>query len=312
MRKVYLQNGQKEARRFWKQNWDSSSLEQLVKLCDTDYMKPIFLSFLPKQGKILDAGCGLGQNVIYCRKLGFDMEGIDFVENLISRAIEYDPRLPVKIGDLRNIPYPDSYFKAYFAAGVIEHFENGAQEVLKEAARVLSGDGLLIVSVPYLNLKRRIEDFFFFSFLKRRYRHKSLDNGTLLRYSVFASNTAQTDFYDTGYTFYEYEYTAGEIRRILEVAGFKIIRISGACVLGGLLEFAFLRRINKKIEESKKIKIEKSRIGLMYDNPPVGILKNFFKEILVYENPRSVIGKILLCILRNCFAHMQVIICRKG
>ncbi len=37
-------------------------------------------------GRVLDAGCGTGENALYCAKLGREVVGIDFLEEPIGRA----------------------------------------------------------------------------------------------------------------------------------------------------------------------------------------------------------------------------------
>jgi SAM-dependent methyltransferase len=75
-----------------------------------------------------------------------------------KRILEYDPTMPVSVGDVECLNYPDNYFDIYFSGGVIEHFEEGPLRVLQEAHRVLKPDGILILTVPYINLSRKIED----------------------------------------------------------------------------------------------------------------------------------------------------------
>ena len=59
--------------------------------------------------------------------------------------------MPVIQGDILDLKYPDAHFDAYISQGVIEHFEEGPQQALNEAWRVLKPDGLAFITVPYLN-----------------------------------------------------------------------------------------------------------------------------------------------------------------
>jgi len=212
LRKVYAGTaaGKPDAT-FWSDNWKDFSVGQMVALCEKDPVVKLLRRFSPREGRILDAGCGLGQNVIYMRGLGFDMEGVDFSAELISRAMAYDGSLPVKTADLKALPFPCGYFKAYYAGGVIEHFEEGPQAVLKEASRVLAGDGVLMITVPYLNMKRRIEDFF------RPVR--------------------------PGCDFYEYMFTQKEMRGILFKNNFKVFYSQPFSLMAGLYDFKAVKSV---------------------------------------------------------------------
>ena len=160
MLKKYIPDELGHADKYWDQNWHSMSIESAVSFCEADPIRAVLDEYLPRRGKILEAGCGLGQWVVYYRRKGYLIEGVDYAEETIKRILEYDGKLPVKIADVRWLPYPDDYFDAYYSGGVIEHFEEGPYVVLQEAARVLKNGGILIISVPYMNLMRQLSSLF--------------------------------------------------------------------------------------------------------------------------------------------------------
>ncbi|MFW9970648.1 MAG: class I SAM-dependent methyltransferase [Candidatus Odinarchaeota archaeon] len=43
---------------------------------------------IPLKGKMLDVGCGTGENSIFFAKHGFDVIGIDYVEEAINKALK--------------------------------------------------------------------------------------------------------------------------------------------------------------------------------------------------------------------------------
>ncbi len=59
-------------------------------------------------------------------------------------------------GDIRDLPTPDGFFDGYLSFGVIEHFPQGQEQILAEAARVVRPGGLLLLSVPALNGYRKL------------------------------------------------------------------------------------------------------------------------------------------------------------
>jgi SAM-dependent methyltransferase len=87
---------------------------------------------------------------------GFNVIGIDNCEEIIEKTKQnYD--LDIKIGDVLNLDFPNSTFDGYISFGVAEHFIEGPQLLLREAARVLKPGGILFISVPQINLLRKLK-----------------------------------------------------------------------------------------------------------------------------------------------------------
>ncbi len=149
-----------ETKRAWERNWENVGIEEILQIFNYERVKEqmgIFLRVLPKHEKILEGGCGLCPYLIRLRELGYDVEGIDYNEAPLKKALRYDPSLPVKVGDVRSIPYPDGTFGGYLSLGVIEHFTEGPREAIREAWRVLKPGGVFVVAVPRLHLFMRLE-----------------------------------------------------------------------------------------------------------------------------------------------------------
>jgi len=51
---------------------------------------------------------------------------------VVEKAKEFDPDLPIVVGDVQNLDYPDSSFDAYISLGVVEHFEEGGPFLKQE------------------------------------------------------------------------------------------------------------------------------------------------------------------------------------
>lgn len=143
----------------WEKNWEDVSINQVLEIFGYDRVKKqmaIMQRVLPKNQKILEGGCGLGPYLIRLRQLGYDVEGIDYNEGPIRKILSFDPKLPVRVGDVTQIPYPDSHFGGYLSLGVIEHFAEGPQKAIQEAYRVLKPGGVLYLAVPRNHLFMRI------------------------------------------------------------------------------------------------------------------------------------------------------------
>ena len=131
-------------------------IEEEVAACSRRSIEPYFLAHLPKDAPILEAGCGLGSWVVYLSDRGYDIAGIDNDASVIDRLKGWRPTLNVRCGDIRKLPYEDNALAAVISLGVMEHFQEGCGDAMKEAHRVLRPGGLLFFAVPMNNLFRRV------------------------------------------------------------------------------------------------------------------------------------------------------------
>jgi SAM-dependent methyltransferase len=146
-------------KKAWNKNWDDISMKEIMEIFDYDRVKKqmaVFTRVLPRDHKILEGGCGLAPYLIRLRQLGYDVEGIDYNEGPIRKILSHDPSLPVKVGDVMAIPYPDSTFGGYISLGVIEHFTEGPLKAIREAHRVLSDGGVFVLMVPQKHVFMRL------------------------------------------------------------------------------------------------------------------------------------------------------------
>ena len=74
----------------------------------------------------------LGAWVIYLGDLGYDIAGIDNDAQVIGRLKEWRPSMNVSAGDIRELPYETGSLGAVISLGVMEHFEEGCDEAMRE------------------------------------------------------------------------------------------------------------------------------------------------------------------------------------
>ncbi len=200
MKKIYTPRNAVQQRAHL---WEGHRIEEEVAACSDRSITRFFLDLLPKHEEILEAGCGLGAWVIFLHERGYRIAGIDNNVEVIAQLRQWNPGLRLSAGDIVRLPLPDCSLGSYISLGVVEHFEDGAGQPLKEAFRVLKPGGLLFLTVPSNNIFRRLiahplrEIFLFF--------HKIIGNK---RY------------------FAEYRYSEKEVHGMIEDAGFTVIRTS--------------------------------------------------------------------------------------
>ncbi len=150
-------NNHSEMDKIWDGIWSNFVLDKEMKKIDKDEeLRPILLKYLPKEGKILEGGCGTGRWVVFLKKKCFDIIGVDFALDTLKRIKHLDESIPVEFGDINKTNFPDNYFSAYISLGVVEHFEEGPFVSIKEAERILKPRGMLLISIPVLNSIRRL------------------------------------------------------------------------------------------------------------------------------------------------------------
>jgi ubiquinone/menaquinone biosynthesis C-methylase UbiE len=107
--------------------------------------------FQDKKGKLLEAGCGVGNRVVILSKFGYDVTGIEISKERFEIAQKnikkYHVKAKLLLGDIRKMPFADESFDIIFCDGVVEHFPDSDKGV-KECYRVLKKGGKAMISVP--------------------------------------------------------------------------------------------------------------------------------------------------------------------
>lgn len=157
-RLVYI--GRRANNRFWDDHWDSeNTTRKAFTQRPASFTVYHTKKFLPCGSKILEGGCGYGINLYSLHAKGYNAYGIDYACETVKKLKMNLPELNVCVGDVRALPYPDEEFDGYWSLGVLEHFYNGFENITAEAKRVLKTKGYFFVTVPYMNLLRKVKVF---------------------------------------------------------------------------------------------------------------------------------------------------------
>lgn len=188
----------------WETYRDLPSVGAVAQREELKLMRP-YLQRLPKDGRILDGGCGLGEWTVFVSELGYDVTGIDISERTIDRLTRSLPAHRFLCRDIRATGFPDGSFDAYFTWGTFEHFELGMEACVREAHRILRPGGLLFASVPFQN-----------------WRHLLRDQGPLRSWDETYDARAG---YGALQRFYQWRFTKPEFQRELELRGFRLMQM---------------------------------------------------------------------------------------
>jgi len=152
---------EKATAEFWDKHWSAADLQVVLRRSKNDWLfVPLVKKYLPKGSVVLEGGCGRGQIVSALQYQGYKAIGVDFASETIRKIKEVAPELDVRHGDLRALELPNDSLDGYISAGVIEHFWEGHEVIVKEMHRTLRVGGFLFVSFPYLSPLRRLKILF--------------------------------------------------------------------------------------------------------------------------------------------------------
>jgi SAM-dependent methyltransferase len=134
---------------FWERAWSQ------VKTAYTQLPDLAYLTSIPKTLEqrsvrtVLDLGCGTGWLSIYLAKQGFQVTGLDISMHAIKLAREWaakeDLDIHFDVGDIADMPYPDSSFDAIVANSIFEHFPFDVADItMKRLKHILVPGGTFI------------------------------------------------------------------------------------------------------------------------------------------------------------------------
>jgi SAM-dependent methyltransferase len=182
----------------WSQaGWKLEGGEVNLDDCRIEFIHDVMLEHLPKNGLIVDAGCGVARWPIYLRQRGYRVFGVEWSQEACNLAKAVDPGLEVIRGDVRATPLKDGSVDAVLSLGVVEHDERGPLAALREHRRILKTGGVMVLAVPYNNPLRRFFVNHLQSYVTRKRRRASWKLG-----------------------FAEYRFSAREVEDFLRQCGF--------------------------------------------------------------------------------------------
>lgn len=110
-----------------------------------------FAQMLVKDKKVLDAACGSGYGSALLSKTAEQVVGIDISDEAIAYAKDnyLKENISFQVASVDSLPFDNHSFEAVVSFETLEHIgEKMQKEFLNEINRVLTEDGILIISTP--------------------------------------------------------------------------------------------------------------------------------------------------------------------
>lgn len=145
---------------YWDSHWKMNEKEFINAINSGSrdlFVKWYTNKFVPKGGRVLEGGCGKGQYVHAFKNWNYDSYGIDYAKDTVQKVNKLFPELNIIQGDVRDLPYDTNFFDAYWSFGVIEHFYEGYEKIVREMKRVVKPGGHIFVTIPVMSKLRQLK-----------------------------------------------------------------------------------------------------------------------------------------------------------
>ena len=143
--------------------YERSAKECLARWGKRRYRQPPllvqWLQCLPAGGRLLDLGCGGGQDAGSLDQRGYRIVGVDRTSALLSAGRRRYPLLSLVRADLRDLPFQETSFDGLWAAASLMHVPKPeARQILAVLYRLARPGGFFAATVTYGSKSRLVSD----------------------------------------------------------------------------------------------------------------------------------------------------------
>jgi SAM-dependent methyltransferase len=194
---------------------------------------PFVVNSLSSDDRILEAGCGRAQWVLYLHNSGVEIVGVDFAVRAMRRTKQLHGQLPLVGGDMNSLCFRSGCFDKILCWSVVDHIEAGPLAAIKEMHRVLKQHGTLFITVPCKNLL----DQWFYPVVRLKDR---LRRSRLLR-TLFSKAEYRFEFF-------QQEFSRKQLSALLIASGFRLKNLQPFS-----REMGFARSVNRLLLKDSKL-----------------------------------------------------------
>ena len=109
-----------------------------------------FGQLLKPGNRVLDYGCGIGSDLAWLRKQGFQVEGLDGVLEFVLKARRCCPGVPITHGRFETVPLPAGVYDGIWCNAALIHVPPEVlQDQLRKLSRALKPSGILGMTLAW-------------------------------------------------------------------------------------------------------------------------------------------------------------------
>lgn len=112
-----------------------------------------FLAELDKNARILDLGCGSGRDILAFKQKGYEVDAIDYSEELVKKATELTG-IQVRYQSFCEIDEHEIYDGIWACASLLHCERAELSKVIKNLVNALKPNGIIYMSFKYGDLDR--------------------------------------------------------------------------------------------------------------------------------------------------------------
>lgn len=222
---------------FWQNKWQLTDLPSIYASSDQGRLAVYeygFTHYLPRNGLVVEAGCGTGRYVRALLARGYNTVGVEWDLEIVKRIHLVWPTAPILCGDVYHFPFAAETVDAVISLGVIEHFQD-PWAVLHDTMRILKPGGLLYLVVPYANPLRRL----------------------MAHWGQFPEATQPDNFY-------QFLLADNEIRPMVQKLGFSILDTFATNAISGLaFDYPLFNKLFRRLPYSGRLMNEFDQLHLI-------------------------------------------------
>ena len=121
---------------------------------DMESLYQPFLAELPEGARILDVGCGSGRDTLAFKKKGYQVDSIDYSEELVKKASRLTG-IPIKLKSFYEVDDYEAYDGIWACASLLHCERTRLKEVIGKLLSALKPNGMLYMSFKYGNGDRQ-------------------------------------------------------------------------------------------------------------------------------------------------------------
>lgn len=154
-------------------NTHASQFAESTLNVDMESLYQPFLEHLPRTARILDLGCGSGRDSLAFKKKGYEVEAIDYSEELVKKAHELTG-INVRYQSFYDLDKVERYDGIWACASLLHCERDRLAEVLRKMLCALKPNGVIYMSFKYGDSDRE-KDGREFTDLNEKQAHELLE-----------------------------------------------------------------------------------------------------------------------------------------